>query len=110
MRTVNLRSFAKDWLPSCAAMGTVESTSPALGVREPSAGPPKVSVVIPCLNEAGNIEECVRRAYAGLEAAGVTGEVIVADNASEDGSGALAEAAGARVVREPRRGYGSAYL
>ena len=41
---------------------------------------------------------------------GVTGEVVVADNNSEDDSARLAEAAGARVVVEPRRGYGSAYL
>jgi len=69
-----------------------------------------VSVVIPCLNEAANIEECVRRARAALDGAGLAGEVVVADNGSEDGSAALAEGAGARVVRESRRGYGSAYL
>jgi glycosyltransferase involved in cell wall biosynthesis len=69
-----------------------------------------VSVVIPCLNEAVNIEECVRRSWAALDDAGIAGEVIVADNASEDGSPVLAAAAGARVVHEPRRGYGSAYL
>jgi glycosyltransferase involved in cell wall biosynthesis len=66
--------------------------------------------VIPCLNEAENIEQCVDRALRTLELAGIAGEVIVADNGSEDGSGELAELAGARVVREPRRGYGSAYL
>jgi glycosyltransferase involved in cell wall biosynthesis len=71
---------------------------------------PEVSVVIPCLNEAVNIEECVRRSWAALDDAGIAGEVIVADNASEDGSPVLAAAAGARVVHEPRRGYGSAYL
>ena len=71
---------------------------------------PLVSVVIPCLNEAGNIEACIAMARAGLEAGGIRGEVIVADNASEDGSGELAERAGAVVVHERRRGYGSAYL
>src|SRR5690242_6760487 len=70
----------------------------------------RVSVVIPCLNEAQNIEECVRRAQQAMADAGLTGEVVVADNASEDGSAELAEAAGAQVVHEPRRGYGSAYL
>ncbi|HWC28398.1 MAG TPA: glycosyltransferase family 2 protein [Solirubrobacteraceae bacterium] len=70
----------------------------------------EVSVVIPCLNEAENIEECVRRALHALDAAGVAGEVIVADNDSDDGSAELAAAAGAHVVHEPRRGYGSAYL
>jgi glycosyltransferase involved in cell wall biosynthesis len=71
---------------------------------------PLVSVVIPCLNEAENIERCVRVSRETLVAHGIAGEVIVADNASEDGSGELAQRAGARVVREPRRGYGSAYL
>src|SRR4051812_25303625 len=76
----------------------------------PELGLPKVSVVIPCLNEEENIERCVKAALAAFEEAGLDGEVVVADNASEDDSARLAEAAGARVVREPRRGYGSAYL
>jgi Glycosyl transferase family 2 len=69
-----------------------------------------VSVVIPCLNEAPSIERCVGRARNALEGQGWRGEVIVADNGSEDGSAELAKAAGALVVFEPRRGYGSAYL
>jgi hypothetical protein len=71
---------------------------------------PTVSVVIPCLNEAANISECVSRARRTMAEAGLHGEVLVADNASEDDSAALAAEAGARVVHEPRRGYGSAYL
>jgi len=71
---------------------------------------PLVSVVIPCLNEAENIEECVGSARAALERMQVPGEVVVADNDSEDDSARLAERAGARVVVERRRGYGSAYL
>lgn len=70
----------------------------------------RVSVVIPCLNEAENIEQCIAAARRALDDNGISGEVVVADNASEDGSAELAEAAGARVVRESRRGYGSAYL
>jgi hypothetical protein len=65
--------------------------------------------VIPCLDEAESIEECVERARAALEGSGKSGEVIVADNGSTDGSARLAARAGARVVHEPRRGYGSAY-
>jgi glycosyltransferase involved in cell wall biosynthesis len=76
----------------------------------PLLEPPLVSVVIPCLNEAENIVECVTRALQVLDEHGISGEVLVADNGSEDGSAELAEAAGARVVREPRRGYGRAYL
>jgi glycosyltransferase involved in cell wall biosynthesis len=69
-----------------------------------------VSVVIPCLNEEENIEACVTSALEAMREAGIPGEVVVADNASEDRSAELATAAGARVVHEPRRGYGSAYL
>jgi glycosyltransferase involved in cell wall biosynthesis len=71
---------------------------------------PLVSVVIPCLNEAENIEECVTAARDALHRMQVVGEVVVADNGSEDSSARLAEQAGARVVVERRRGYGSAYL
>ena len=67
----------------------------------------RTSVVIPCLDESEAIAECVRVARA---AAGPDGEVVVADNGSCDGSPELATAAGARVVHEPRRGYGRAYL
>jgi glycosyltransferase involved in cell wall biosynthesis len=69
-----------------------------------------MSVVIPCFNEAGTIAECVRCAQHALDANHIAGEVIVADNGSDDGSGALAAAAGAKVVHEPERGYGSAYM
>jgi glycosyltransferase involved in cell wall biosynthesis len=77
---------------------------------ESSAPPVSVSVVIPCLNEAETIEECVRSAARVLAENGIVGEVIVADNGSDDGSADLARAAGAIVVEERRRGYGSAYL
>jgi glycosyltransferase involved in cell wall biosynthesis len=69
-----------------------------------------VSVVIPCLNEAETIAECVAQARAVLDQNGIDGEVLVVDNGSTDGSGELARTAGATVVDEPRRGYGSAYL
>jgi glycosyltransferase involved in cell wall biosynthesis len=68
-----------------------------------------LSVVIPCLNEAQNIELCVALALSAMASTGIAGEVIVADNGSEDGSAELAESAGAQVVHEPTRGYGNAY-
>jgi glycosyltransferase involved in cell wall biosynthesis len=70
----------------------------------------RVSVVIPCLNEAESIERCVAAAHDALQLAGLSGEVIVVDNASEDRSAEIAASAGARVIHEPQRGYGSAYL
>jgi glycosyltransferase involved in cell wall biosynthesis len=69
-----------------------------------------VSVVIPCLNEEASIERCVRKALDVLTEHGISGEVIVADNDSEDQSARLAAEAGAIVVHEPERGYGSAYM
>jgi glycosyltransferase involved in cell wall biosynthesis len=71
---------------------------------------PDVSVIMPCLNEAATVATCVRKARAALAAAGLEGEVVVADNGSADGSPALAAAAGARVISAPVRGYGAAYL
>lgn len=71
---------------------------------------PAVSVVIPCLDEAESIGVVVRKALETMSEAGIEGEVVVADNGSVDGSSGIAREAGARVVHEPRRGYGSAYL
>ena len=67
-----------------------------------------VSVVLPCLNEAATVGPSVRKALEGIERSGRTGEVVVADNGSSDGSDAIAERAGARVVHAPVRGYGAA--
>jgi hypothetical protein len=87
-------------------LGTLDaSVTPTAAAVEPL-----VSVVIPCLNEAKSIEACVHSALQVLDESGLSGEVVVADNDSEDGSGELAASAGARVVYEARRGYGSAYL
>ncbi len=82
----------------------------SLALEDPPEATCLVSVVIPCLNEAENIEQCVEIALAAMERAEIPGEVVVADNGSEDGSAELAQAAGARVIHEPVRGYGSAYL
>jgi glycosyltransferase involved in cell wall biosynthesis len=71
---------------------------------------PVISVVIPCLDEEQAVGGVVDQALAGIERAGKPGEVIVVDNGSSDASAAVATAHGARVVSEPRRGYGSAYL
>jgi len=74
---------------------------------EPAA-PPEVSIIMPCLNEARTIAGCVREAVGALAAAGLAGEVVVADNGSTDGSQDLATAAGARVVPVAAKGYGNA--
>jgi glycosyltransferase involved in cell wall biosynthesis len=74
------------------------------------AGEIEVSIVMPCLNEASTVAACVKRAQDTLRSAGVAGEVIVADNGSTDGSPAIAQAVGARVVAVPARGYGNALM
>jgi glycosyltransferase involved in cell wall biosynthesis len=73
-------------------------------------GAPLVSVVLPCLNEARGVGKCVQKAVDALRTMDVSGEVIVVDNGSTDGSPDVAAKAGARVVSERRRGYGAAYL
>ncbi len=71
---------------------------------------PEISVLIPCLNEEAAVGDVVDEAWEGIHRSGRTGEVIVVDNASTDRSAEIAAEHGARVVREERRGYGSAYL
>lgn len=68
----------------------------------------EVSIIIPCLNESSTIARCVSDARGWLERSGVAGEVIVVDNGSTDETAQLAEAGGARVLHESRRGKGNA--
>jgi glycosyltransferase involved in cell wall biosynthesis len=68
----------------------------------------EVSIVMPCLNEARTLPVCIAKARAFLQRSGVDGEIVVADNGSTDGSQAIAERLGARVVNVSERGYGAA--
>ena len=72
------------------------------------AEPLEVSVVMPCLNEAETLALCIKQAAAALERSRLTGEIIVADNGSNDGSQELARQAGARLIDIEAKGYGSA--
>src|SRR3984885_681030 len=65
---------------------------------------------MPCLNEAETVATCVGKAVRFIADSGISGEVVVADNGSTDGSRQLAEEAGARVVPIPERGYGNALM
>ena len=71
---------------------------------------PLVSVVMPCLNEQKGLGTCIEKAKFSLKYLGIPGEVIIADNGSTDNSVAIAKGLGARVVYQPLRGYGAAYL
>src|SRR5947209_12591237 len=87
------------------SMVTAIPDSASVRLFEPAV---EVSVVMPCLNEAATVGQCIAKAWAGLERSGVHGEVIVADNGSTDGSQDIARRLGACVVEVPRKGYGSA--
>ena len=68
----------------------------------------ELTILMPCLNEAETIARCIEKARIGLQRAGVTGEILIADNGSTDGSPAIAEKLGARVVVVNEQGYGHA--
>lgn len=70
----------------------------------------EVSFLLPCLNEAETLEACIHAAKKCIDDGGHTGEIVVADNGSTDGSQEIARRAGARVVDVPERGYGSALM
>lgn len=92
-----------------AGPGVAERQAPGAD-RRTGPGAASVSVVLPCLDEAASVGKCVHRARRALDSAGLAGEVIVVDNGSTDGSDRIAVEAGARVLCEERRGYGSALL
>jgi glycosyltransferase involved in cell wall biosynthesis len=76
----------------------------------PPATALELSIVMPCLNEADTLAVCVQKAMRSLRENGIAGEIIVADNGSTDGSQAIAEENGARVVHVTEKGYGSALM
>ncbi len=94
---------------SAAAMtspGAIETTLEPRDITEEV----EISVVMPCLNEQETIGRCVDKAFEGIRRTGLRGEVVVCDNDSSDRSAEIAAAHGARVVAQPERGYGNAYL
>ena len=68
------------------------------------------TILMPCLNEEKTVATCVKMARGWLARTGYTGEVLVVDNNSTDNSAQNAQKAGARVVAESKRGYGSALI
>lgn len=70
----------------------------------------ELTILMPCLNEAETLEVCIRKAQGFLERSGISGEVLISDNGSTDGSQEIAKRLGARVSTAPRRGYGAALI
>src|SRR5713101_5572495 len=79
------------------------------GIDE-SPATPELSVVIPCLNEADTLGDCLKKAQSAIREQAIEGEIIVVDNGSTDGSAEIAKHLGARVVIVASRGYGSALM
>lgn len=68
----------------------------------------ELSIVMPCLNEAETLAVCINKAQSFFERENISGEVIIADNGSTDGSQKIATDLNARMVNVPQKGYGSA--
>jgi glycosyltransferase involved in cell wall biosynthesis len=77
---------------------------------EPSLRAVEISIVMPCLNEAETLAACIQKAQLAIEKDGLSAEIIVADNGSTDGSQAIANELGARLIPVERKGYGSALI
>lgn len=83
--------------------------------RQPAEAPleearVELTILMPCLNEAETLGTCISKAKSYLERSGIAGEVLIADNGSTDGSQAIAQTLGARVVPVAQRGYGAALI
>jgi len=106
--------------PESAGPSSAETERPSgpgpLSLRSsfPAVAPPTldVTILMPCLNEERTLPQCIDWARDALDVLkdkyGMSGEILISDNGSQDNSVALAESMGARVVHCKERGYGSA--
>ncbi len=83
-------------------------SDPVQAMSEPHGNSLRVSIIMPCLNEAETLGAAINEALAALQASGTAGEVIVVDNGSTDGSIEIVLASGARLIQAKERGYGMA--
>lgn len=70
----------------------------------------ELSIVMPCLNEALTLGICIQKSLAFLKNSNTSGEIVIADNGSTDGSQKIASDMGARVIDVQERGYGAALI
>jgi glycosyltransferase involved in cell wall biosynthesis len=98
---------------SSSIQGAIATSDRRYGRREQTAEAEvgtELTVVLPCLNEADTLATCIRKAKRAMREDEISGEVVVADNGSTDGSREIAQAEGARVVTVSERGYGNALM
>ncbi|NLC48124.1 MAG: glycosyltransferase family 2 protein [Tenericutes bacterium] len=67
-----------------------------------------LTILMPCLNEESTVGKCVKDSIDFIKKNKINGEVLIVDNNSTDNSSSIAKNAGARVIKESRKGYGSA--
>lgn len=82
-------------------------TRMSIGQKAP---PIELTILMPCLNEAETLAICIEKALGFLRRSGISGEVLIADNGSSDGSQEIAARLGARVTHVPEKGYGAALI
>lgn len=87
--------------------GTQSTPQSAAPIKSAPAVDLDLSVVMPCLNERLTLATCIRKALETTHHLGIRAEVFVADNGCSDGSQAIAESRGGRVVAVEARGYGN---
>jgi len=104
------RSVSKMMTQNAQTAGDAEAQTGTGSGRSTSEPPLEVSVVIPCLNEADTLANCIRKASKALGDHAIQGEIIVADNGSTDGCVEIAERMGARIVLVEPKGYGNALM
>lgn len=83
---------------------------PSIEITKKPEASVEFSIVMPCLNEAETLSTCIQKAQHSLEQNNVTGEIIIADNGSTDGSQDIATQLGARVIDVQAKGYGNALM
>ncbi|MDB5864415.1 MAG: glycosyl transferase [Betaproteobacteria bacterium] len=88
--------------------GDSHGTGGSIDRNPATLAPCELTILMPCLNEAETLGACIARARDFLEREGIDGEVLIADNGSDDGSREIATALGARVTRVDEKGYGAA--
>ena len=102
------KPFVSDQEYSCSQQVQALSNKRGILISDIGSMEPEVSIVMPCLNEARTLAACIEKAQVFLKERGISGEIIVADNGSTDGSVEIAENLNAQIVKVMVRGYGAA--